>query len=78
MTEKRYDPHKKVKLSEITGAFINYTTTTDLTKSEYLLIQNVYNVVMEKLNDGDDSNDWKTPRIPNTIHRTNSNPKPPT
>ena len=57
MTEKRYDPHKKVKLSEITGAFINYTTTADLTKSEYLLIQNVYNVVMEKLNDGGDSND---------------------
>ena len=38
---------------EITGAFISYTTTTDLTRSEYLLIQNVYEVLIEKLNDGD-------------------------
>ena len=50
---KKYDPYKKVKLSEITGAFINYTTTMDLTISEYLLIQNVYYVIMEKLNNGD-------------------------
>lgn len=53
MTEKRYDSNKKVALFEITGAFISYTTTVDLTRSEYLLVQNVYGVVMEKLNDGD-------------------------
>ena len=57
MTEKRYDPHKKVKLSEITGAFISYVTTMDLTRSEYLLVYNVYDVIMEKLNDGDDVDD---------------------
>lgn len=53
MTEKRYDATKKVTLMEITGAFIEYTTSVDLTRSEYLLVQNVYGVVMEKLNDGD-------------------------
>lgn len=53
MTEKRYDAHKKVTLMEITGAFISYTTTVDLTRSEYLLVHNVYEVLMEKLNDGD-------------------------
>ena len=53
MNKKRYDPHKKVTLMEINGAFISYTTTTDLTRSEYLLIQNVYEVLIEKLNDGD-------------------------
>ena len=53
MTEKRYDSNKKVALFEITGAFISYTTTVDLTRSEYLLVQNVYEVLMEKLNDGD-------------------------
>ncbi|WP_296885118.1 hypothetical protein [uncultured Methanobrevibacter sp.] len=54
MTEKRYNPHKKVTLMEITGAFISYTTTVDLTRSEYLLIHNVYEVVMKKLNEEDD------------------------
>ena len=49
MTKKRYDSHKKVELSEVTGAFINYVTTMNLTKSEYLLIQNVYEVIIEKL-----------------------------
>ena len=49
MIEKRYDANKKVTLSEITGAFISYTTTVDLTRSEYLLIRNVFDVVMEKL-----------------------------
>ena len=47
---KKYDPNKKVKLSEITGAFIDYTTTVDLTRSEYLLVHNVFDVVMKKLN----------------------------
>lgn len=53
MTEKRYDAHKKVTLMEITGAFISYTTSINLTRSEYLLVQNVYEFVMEKLNSGD-------------------------
>ena len=53
MIEKRYDAHKKVKLIEITGAFISYTTSIDLTRSEYLLVQNVYEFLMEKLNNGD-------------------------
>ena len=53
MIEKGYDTTKKVTLMEITGAFIEYTTSVDLTRFEYLLVQNVYGVVMEKLNDGD-------------------------
>lgn len=53
MIEKKYNGQKKVTLMEITGAFIEYTTSVDLTRSEYLLVQNVYDVVMEKLNDGD-------------------------
>lgn len=50
MNEKQYNPNKKVTLSEITGAFIDYTTTVDLTRSEYLLVHNVFEVVMDKLN----------------------------
>lgn len=53
MIEKGYGATKKVTLMEITGAFIEYTTSVDLTRSEYLLIRNVYDFVIEKLNDGD-------------------------
>lgn len=53
MIEKRYDATKKVTLMAVTNAFIEYTTSIDLTRSEYLLVQNVYEVLMEKLNDGD-------------------------
>lgn len=53
MIEKRYDAHKKVTLMAITDAFIDYVTTVDLTRSEYLLIENVYESVIEKLNNGD-------------------------
>ena len=49
MMRKGYDPNKKVTLREITGAFIDYTTTVDLTRSEYLLINNVFDVVIKKL-----------------------------
>lgn len=53
MIEKGYDATKKVTLMEITGAFIEYTTSVDLTRSEYLLIQNVFDVVLQKLEGGD-------------------------
>lgn len=57
MTEKRYDAYKKVELMKITGAFISYITTVDLTRSEYLLIQNVHESVIEKLNNDGDVDD---------------------
>ena len=55
MIEKKYNGQKKVTLIEVTGAFINYTTTINLTRSEYLLVQNVYDFVMEKLNESDNN-----------------------
>lgn len=53
---ERYDIYKKVTLIEITDAFIDYVTNVDLTRSEYLLIQNVYKNVINKLN-SDGGND---------------------
>ena len=50
MTEKRYNPNKKVTLQDVTSAFLHYTTSIDLTRSEYLLVHNVFDVVIEKLN----------------------------
>lgn len=58
MIEKKYNGQKKVTLIEVTGAFINYTTNINLTRSEYLLVQNVYDFVVEKLNESG-NNDWK-------------------
>ena len=55
MAEKGYDPTKKVTLLAVTNAFIEYTTSVDLTRSEYLLIQNVYDFVIEKLNESDNN-----------------------
>lgn len=55
MIEKKYNGQKKVILIEVAGAFINYTTTINLTRSEYLLVQNVYDFVMEKLNESDNN-----------------------
>lgn len=55
MIEKKYNGQKKVTLIEVAGAFINYTTTINLTRSEYLLVQNVYDFVIEKLNESDNN-----------------------
>lgn len=60
MIEKKYNGQKKVTLIEVTGAFINYTTTINLTRSEYLLVQNVYDFVMEKLNESDNNDRRQT------------------
>ena len=53
MAKKGYDTTKKVTLLAVTNAFIEYTTSVDLTRSEYLLIQNVFDVVLQKLRGGD-------------------------
>ena len=55
LIEKKYNGQKKVTLIEVAGAFINYTTTINLTRSEYLLVQNVYDFVIEKLNESDNN-----------------------
>ena len=53
MTKKGYDPNKKVTLFDITGAFLDYTTTNELTKSEYLLIKNAYDVIITQLGESE-------------------------
>lgn len=60
MIEKKYNGQKKVTLIEVAGAFINYTMNTNLTRSEYLLAQNVYDFVMEKLNESDNNDRRQT------------------
>ena len=49
-----YNPTKKVRLGDINKAFVKYITEVELTRTEYLFLSNIYDVLMRELINGSD------------------------
>lgn len=49
-----YNSFKKVRLMDINRAFVKYITEIELTRTEYLFVANIYDVLMKELITGSD------------------------